>query len=360
MCSVIGMQREGSGLLAGSYDFYFHHGLIVTNRRGLLKRGLAKTPPVLEWESRYGSVTLNQFGRELPSCGMNETGLAIHKAQLLGNECPSVLAGRPRLNELQWIQYQLDHHASVEEVIAALDEAPIERGYVDLHYALCDRHGDLAVIESVAGDLRALRPAATTGLVMTNHSVADVLAPGIGNGAHALRLPGHGDSGVRYLALQQRLEARERGEAPPLKPEVGLPEDAELYFLAACLAAVRRNFSLWKLLKWHLFRVPPAYTCWNTLFDPRAATLHFRTVRFPAWRRIDLARVDYSPSAPSLCLDLDADLQGDVTQALFPVRRQDNARIIYESYKPLGPRISEDDIEALIDYPDQFEIIEGA
>lgn len=353
MCSVIGMKLPRGGVLGGSYDFYYHHGLVVTNRRGLRKQALAERAPFLEWESRHGSVTFNQFGRELPSCGMNEAGLAIHMAQVVGGAYPPVPEGRPRLNELQWIQYQLDRHATVEEVVAGLDECPIELAYLDLHYALCDRRGGLAVIEFTAGRTRVLRTENGAGLVMTNHPVGDELAE---SGA-APRAPANtAHSRKRFRILRERLDAWPRGEAPVSPAEAGLPEDPELRCLASGLGAVRRDFSLWQLVRWFVLRVPPAYTCWNTLFDPGAGTFYFRTVRVPAWRRVDCTRLDFAPTAPSLCLDVETRRQGDVTPAFRPVRREDNARIIHTSYKPLGSRFSEQDLEALIDYPDQFPI----
>ena len=36
----------------------------------------AKGTPA-SWVSKYGSVTFNQYGRELPTGGMNEAGLVV-------------------------------------------------------------------------------------------------------------------------------------------------------------------------------------------------------------------------------------------------------------------------------------------
>jgi len=58
-----------------------------------------------KWVSAYGSVTFNQFGRELPLGRMNEAGLVIEIMWLTQTEYPHS-DRRPALRELQWAQYQ--------------------------------------------------------------------------------------------------------------------------------------------------------------------------------------------------------------------------------------------------------------
>ncbi len=351
MCSVIGIRHDDRGLMGGSYDFHYHHGLIVSNRRGLHKQALEQNQPVLEWESRYGSVTLDQFGRELPSCGINEAGLAIHMAQQPGKNYPPVPEGQPKLTELQWIQYQLDRHGDVDEVIAALDEAPIEPAYMELHYALCDSNGDMAIIEYVAGERRVIRNPHSHGLVMTNHPVSEELNSRDRSG----QVDAPRDSTRRFEELWQQLDDLAKGMMSERSLQSGLPDDAGLNHLAHSLELVRRRFSYWTLMKWLLLRIPPFYTCWNTLFDCTGKRLFVRGLRRASWHQVSVSKLDLAPNAPALGMDLERMIDADLTRKLKPLRREDNARIIRASYRPLGKLISEQEIEALIDYPDLFQ-----
>ncbi|MDF1881593.1 hypothetical protein JHD50_09805, partial [Sulfurimonas sp. MAG313] len=87
MCTTFILKNRNHLALAQGYDFYYGHGLIITNKRGIKKVALCelltkynlydealKTP---RWTSKYGSITFNQFAREIPTCGINEKGLAI-------------------------------------------------------------------------------------------------------------------------------------------------------------------------------------------------------------------------------------------------------------------------------------------
>src|SRR5688500_4128222 len=73
-CSTFCLVRGDEVLFGRNYDFEIGDGLVLTNQRGVRKTSSAGT---LHWVSRYGSVTFNQWGREFPMDGMNESGLVI-------------------------------------------------------------------------------------------------------------------------------------------------------------------------------------------------------------------------------------------------------------------------------------------
>ena len=97
-------------------------GMIFVNKRGVFKLGRTwselttadrEDPSSFSWISRYGSVTFNAFGRDLPDGGMNETGLFIWEM----NEDPEypVNTGKPKLDQMNWMQYVLDNCSTTEE-----------------------------------------------------------------------------------------------------------------------------------------------------------------------------------------------------------------------------------------------------
>jgi choloylglycine hydrolase len=124
-----------------NYDWDVDDGLIMVNKRGVAKvaaqggQNGADTPA--RWESEYGSVTFNQYGREFPTGGMNEKGLVVELMWLDETKYPPP-DSRPSVSVLEWIQYQLDRRATVEEVLAHADEIRIA-GRVPLHYLVADR-----------------------------------------------------------------------------------------------------------------------------------------------------------------------------------------------------------------------------
>ncbi len=122
-------------------------------KTALLQPGTVGQPA--KWVSAYGSVTFNQFGREFPLGGMNEAGLVIELMWLTPTEYPNA-DRRPTLRELQWVQYQLDTAATVQDVIASDKAIRIEVNEgTPIHFLLCDRKGGAAAIEFLGGRMRA-------------------------------------------------------------------------------------------------------------------------------------------------------------------------------------------------------------
>ena len=91
------------------------------------------------------------------SDGMNEKGLAAHALFLYDIEPPTG-TGAPTITMAMWVQYVLDHFATVAEVLEHLDDVqliapPIRGQYMGAHLALEDPSGDSAIIEPIDGEL---------------------------------------------------------------------------------------------------------------------------------------------------------------------------------------------------------------
>jgi choloylglycine hydrolase len=95
-------------LFGRNYDFPIGDALIFVNKTGVAKTatdGDSRNPA--KWVSKYGSVTLNQFGRENPTGGMNEMGLVVEQMWLDETEYPKDDT-RPTLGTQEWMQYLLE------------------------------------------------------------------------------------------------------------------------------------------------------------------------------------------------------------------------------------------------------------
>src|SRR5215217_6240032 len=76
-CTTFCLKNKGENLFGKNYDWSIGDGMIFVNKRGMSKMSsLEGEKKVLNWVSKYGSVTFNQYGWEQPSGGMNEMGVA--------------------------------------------------------------------------------------------------------------------------------------------------------------------------------------------------------------------------------------------------------------------------------------------
>jgi len=152
-CTSFCLQDDNNLVLAKNTDIFddIDDGFVIVNKRNIAKRGIAidSADKPACWISRYGSVTFNMLGRELPNGGMNEVGLVIEglglsEAKYLGRDSRKVL--------IAWIQYQLDSHTTVKEVIESDKKIRIAAGLpVTFHALACDRQGNVATFEFLDG-----------------------------------------------------------------------------------------------------------------------------------------------------------------------------------------------------------------
>src|SRR3954467_13456593 len=172
-CTTFLLADRAERVVGKSYDWTMGQGMVLVNKRGVAKQSLVIRPGDVpaRWVSRHASVTFNQYGRELPNGGMNDAGLIV-EVMWLDSSTYEPRDERPSVNELQWIQVQLDSFASVAEMKAAAARLRASPAYAKVHYLACDRSGDCAAFEHVGGKL-VVTPGAK---VLTNHTYAESTA----------------------------------------------------------------------------------------------------------------------------------------------------------------------------------------
>lgn len=145
---------DGKISFGRNLDFPVGEGHIHINYRNMVKTTYIAAPEKpMTWVSKYGSVTFNQAGREFPYGGMNEAGLVIEQMWLQEAKYPAA-DDRYGMNELQWMQYQLDNSASVQDVIDS--DTLVRITYMPtsyLHFLVSDASGDVATIEYLEGKM---------------------------------------------------------------------------------------------------------------------------------------------------------------------------------------------------------------
>lgn len=155
-CTTFILKSAGELVFGRNLDWYSDNGIIVINKRNITKTSLVFPPEKqIKWTSKYGSITFNQFGKEFPYGGINEKGLVV-EIMVADAEYPK-LDNRPAVNELQWIQYQLDNSSTIDEVINSDKILRISKISQELHFLVCDSAGNTAVIEYKSGKMLIYR-----------------------------------------------------------------------------------------------------------------------------------------------------------------------------------------------------------
>ena len=169
-CTTFCINKNGRIVFGRNYDWVTGAGIVCTNQRGLYKTSF-KTDDgaTINWVSKYGSLTFNQYGKEFPTGGMNENGLVVELMWLDETQYPK-RDGRPAINVLQWIQYQLDNCSGTDEVIATDALLRITSNGTPIHYLVADKKGNIASIEFLNGKMVVHRGNALPFPVLTNNT----------------------------------------------------------------------------------------------------------------------------------------------------------------------------------------------
>jgi len=155
-CTTFVLKNDSSLVFGRNLDWLSDNGVIVVNKRNMIKTSLVFPPEkATNWTSKYGSVTFNQFGKEFPFGGINEKGLVV-EIMVVAGQYPD-FDNRTAINELQWVQYQLDNSRTIEEVIASDKDIRISVINRNLHFLICDSFGNIAVIEFDKNGIKVYR-----------------------------------------------------------------------------------------------------------------------------------------------------------------------------------------------------------
>ena len=297
-CTTFCLRDDGRILFGKNYDWNVGDGLLVVNQRGMERTADLPGDKPASWVSRYGSVTFNQYGRDFPSGGMNEAGLVIELMWLEGVRYPAPDA-RPAVDVLQWIQYNLDSHATVAEVLAADQKVRIV-GDVPLHYLVADKKGQVATVEFLDGRLVAHTGKTLPVAALTNSTYRESERFRKTASGAATRGPG---SLERFARAAERVTTFD-----------GRKGDAVAYAFATLDDAAQGN-----------------YTQWSIVYEIDRARIHFRTRSHRPIRTLSLAGLDFACGKPVRVLSLDAKVQGDVARHLVPYTRRINHDLVRAS-----------------------------
>lgn len=301
--------HHGDELIFGrNYDWAIGVGLVVVNKRSMAKTAIvAPTDKPAAWTSKYGSVTFNQFGRELPMGGMNEAGLVVEVMWMEKTKYPSP-DERLALRELGWVQYQLDNCKSVSEVIATDSKIRITGDSAPIHYLVCDESGSAAAIEFLDGKMVIHEAGTLPVTALTNNTYADSIR-------YAKRFEGFGgEDPVKNTtsSLDRFVQAGDRVRQYKDMKNIDITDHA---------------FGTLKIVS------QGEYTMWSIVYDVKNRSIRFRTKVSPAIKSLDFKAFDFSGATPCRVLDIDTKKPGDAAPAFVDYTTEINKKLIVESWK---------------------------
>lgn len=305
-CTTFGLDKNGQPIVGKNYDWHLGYGLLIANKRGMSKKAMPGTYKVpgryAVWTSKFGSLTFNQYGREMPSGEINEAGLVV-ELMLLGSTKYPQPDTRHAIKDLQWIQYQLDNFSMVEEVMASDAQLRIlTREKPGLHFFVADKTGSCAIIEFLDGRMNFHYRDTMTVKALTNHTYAQSreflrMHEGFGGQFPIAK----GESSLKrfiYTAKMLR-EYNPQTHGPAIDFAFGILSDT----------------------------AQPS-TQWSIVYDQKKRRVYFKTSSNRKIRFVDLEDLDFSCASPLKVLDLTADLSGNISAEFDEYSRQINLDLV--------------------------------
>lgn len=289
-----------------NYDWQTGSGMVCTNQKGLSKVS-DKTPEgaVTTWVSLYGSITFNQYGKEFPTGGMNEKGLVVEMMWLDGTQYPAS-DKRPAVGVLQWIQYQLDNCATVDELIRSENKIRISDN-TPLHYLVADATGNVATIEFLGGKMVVHKGADLPFAVLTNDSYASSVsqtksATAVSGGTQSFT----NNSIDRFAQTCNKVKNYQQSTIN--RPMVDYSFDI--------LDQVAQG----------------THTKWSIVYDITNKKIHFKTLDYSSVKQVDFAGFNFSCATTSKAWDMNQAGKGNVTSQFGDFSLEINKKIVNRSF----------------------------
>jgi choloylglycine hydrolase len=321
-CSAFSFKSKGKVIVAKNYDWFFNHGhgaVLITPRntsRIAFNPNLKEQDP-FQWESRFGSVTFTQFGKGFPASGFNEKGLVIEILELdqavyNGSESNHGGEFKRGINEAQWAQYQLDQFESTAEVLEHLEERPVNKAYIGVHYFITDASGESAVVEFLDGRVVSYSGDGLKTPALTNSPYEELVK---------YQTSHPNETCPSSIWFWRTSENRFCTMSSLLKQEF---LGSELDAATQILDAVRMNGSSYDAA------VSP--TQWMLVHNITDRKITFKTRGEEHLKWIDLNKIDFESLNQIQVFDMDSKEHGDITERFVPYSSDFNASLIYKNY----------------------------
>lgn len=342
-CSSISLASGDTVIFGRNHDESLRNCLVVFNPRGLNKEGFEyENESYPKWTAKYASITFNILGAGFAILGMNEKGLAIGHMGFREAKYPPK-DDRPVLDQIQYITYILDNCENTSEVIKTSNEIRIDDESITReHYFVCDKSGELAIIEPIEGKL----------VIYTNETIP---YPIISNDSY--------EKSLEYLKNYQGFG----GEKPIPEKTFGVEEIMAIgaskiksYEGRNKEGIINTAFSILHDIGFNKYPPPegivvhPNYgTQFTAVFDLKNLSVCFRTKSNSRIRKIDFNYFDATCIAGIKMLEIEKTESGAVNSLFTDYSSEKTKNYLIEWNKQSNP-LSMDLIEFLSQYAERF------
>jgi choloylglycine hydrolase len=346
-CTTFVLRGPNALVFGRNLDWFSGTGLLIVNPRNLKKVGLPALPGrAAQWVSKYGSVTFNQVGRELPYGGINEAGLVVEHMTLDKAKYPEA-DDRATVQACQWIQYQLDTCSTVEEVIKSDAVLRISDPQSKFHFLVCEKSGRTAVIEFLNGQ-------------MVSYRNTDMPIPVLANSTYAESLERYGraadvaaDGSIRNFATA----------AAMVKENKTATSDFAVTSAFSILAAVSQGVSTKWSIVYDLRRMDIYFKIFETPHIDGPRKIFLKPVGSAVIKSISLRELDFDCRKTPKVINLETHQEGSLNPFLVNYTPEINLASIskaFEFFKKWGLpiEISRENMVALSEYPNSFKCLE--
>lgn len=327
-CTAFVLKQDNKVLFCEGFDWFTGEGMVAINKKGFKKRSilaevLGEKP--MTWTSQYGSITFSWIGMSQPTTGMNSEGLAI--TSLIYKDKANHISNNPVMGISQWKEYVLDTCSNVNQALATLSKVRIYTvSRYASHYLIGDSDGNCAVIQFVDG-----KPKIYTGKDLPYPVVTDDL---------------HYEKAIEELTKHQGFGGNQT---------ISKSNGNHARFQRTAQFIQQINPKKDKSLKEQAFGIfdsvrMQGYTRWNIIFDLRNRMVSFQTQENKKQRYIDLNKLDLSCSTPLMLLDINENLEGNITDKFKPYPNKINEELINKSDNFI--HFAPDTVFLLKQYPD--------
>jgi len=315
-CSAFLLTGKNYNVVGFNENWKTMPGMIVVNKRDIVKRNISwqnlttdQLTPGKQWTSKFGSVTFNLLGYDLPCYGVNEKGLFL--VELYLEETSKVHNPKqPDIFWAQWIQYQLDNYKTVGEVVDHLIDGPNIDWWPNAagsHFFLTDAKGNSATIALLNGKYNVLtNKEMPMPLLCNNQYQKDLTA------AKKYDFLG----GDEKFVFDESKNWEDR-------------YDRAYYMLKNYTYDEKPVDYAWNILN----SMHPGE--WQTVIDTRKMNLYFRSDLRKDVKTIDITKLDFSKNAVIKYLDIHTDETGIVNRHFQDLTTEKNNQYVEKGF-PIG------------------------
>ncbi len=334
-CTAFLMNQGGRFYVGKNYDWQVESGLIIQNKRNIEKTAFGVKNPA-KWVSKYGSISFCQYGHDFPCGGMNEQGLVIEVLWL--DESVYEEKNSSEIDNMQWVQFQLDNSATVSDVLlndSLVCIRPISPTAV--HYFVADKSGRAAVIEFINGEKKVY-----------SHIDNSLMVPVLTNTPF--------DESVQMIkqskAFGGLLEVSE-GEGSVSQ---FIRAGAMISETKVSEEPIDRAFSILESSK--ISRL----TAWSIVYDLENSNIYYCTKSKKARKLISMKEINFDCSSPAYCIDIVNGYKGRIDKNFYQFTTDVNHENVSKAIKrtPFLKSMQNDFIRAISYYPQEMKCAEGS